>query len=104
MSAAPRRDPTITRNPSTQGSKVRLASDGTCFVYKPFGPLKPGEQRPPGTEPPREVVACPAGFATDPAYKDCIAGVVLATEDGADCVCAVGGNPPPLPRPVPCPK
>ncbi len=98
------RDHSVARNPSAGGSQVRRASNGSCFVYKPFGPLKPGELRPPGTEPPRDPVACPAGFADDPAYKDCVDGVVLATADGGDCVCAVGGNPPPLPRPVVCPK
>jgi hypothetical protein len=106
VSAAPvaRGEHTVSRNPTTPAGAIRLASNGTCFVYKPFGPLKPGEQRPPGTEPPRETVACPAGFAADPSYKDCIEGVVLAAADGADCVCAVGGNPPPLPRAVVCPK
>jgi hypothetical protein len=93
----------VSLNPLSQGSAVRLASNGTCFVYLPFGPLKPGEQRPPGTEPPRAAVSCPAGFAADSAYRDCIEGVVLA-KAASDCVCAIGGNPPPLPRPVNCPK
>jgi len=101
---AARQDHDLPRNPLAKGTTVRLASNGSCFVYQPFSPLKPGEQRPPGTEPPRKAVTCPADFANDPAYRDCIDGVVLAKADSSDCVCSVGGNPPPPPRLVVCPK
>lgn len=94
----------VTKNPLSQGAVVRLAHDKTCFVYQPFPPLRPNEQRPPGTEPPRKKVPCPAGMESEPSYLDCLEGAVLASGDPPSCVCAVGGNPPPPPRPVVCPK
>lgn len=104
-SAPSKRDYTISKNPLVDGKPARLATDKTCFVYLPFGPLKPNEQRPPGTEPPRKKIPCPSGMASDPGYLACFEGTIFAAEgDPPDCQCAVGGNPPPLPTSVTCPK
>lgn len=104
-STASKREHTLAKNPNIDGKPVRLAPDKTCFVYLPFPPLKPNEQRPPGTEPPRKKVACPPGMDADPAYLACFYGTIFAAEgEPPDCECSVGGNPPPLPTTVPCPR
>jgi hypothetical protein len=71
-----------------------------CFVYLPFPPLRAGEDRPPGSAPPRETVPCPPIMST-PTFQQCRGGTVTRASD--QCSCFVGGNPPPPPRPVPCP-
>ena len=91
-----------TQNPTdADGRPIRRAYSGAgCFVYLPFPPLEEGEMRPPGSEPPRKSVTCPALMAT-PTFEQCRGGTVLRA--GEQCTCHVGGNPPPPPRDVPCP-
>ena len=74
------------------GRHIRRAYQGQgCFVYLPFGPLKPGEQRVPGTEPPQHRLPCPPAMA-DAAYDACRGGVL--SRQAGSCVCNSPGNPP----------
>jgi hypothetical protein len=92
-------------NPRDANDRViKKAWDGNgCFVELPFPPLLPGQQRPPGTPPPRQKVTCPTTM-NDPAYDACKGGVLYTTETRSSCVCFVMGNPPPPPRREACPK
>jgi hypothetical protein len=76
-----------------QGRTIHLDYDGEgCFVELPYPPLKPGEQRFPGTPPPRQDAPCPPEMG-DPAYASCRGGVVRTTASGS-CECFLMANPP----------
>lgn len=83
------------------GRTIHLAynADDRCFVYLPFPPLRPGEQRPPGTAPPSRDVPCPAEMQNE-AYRSCRGGIV--SYKGEACECFEHGNPPRV-SPNPCP-
>lgn len=90
-------------NPRDAENRTVFRDNGErCYVELPFPPLKPGEQRPPGSAPPTRNVACPAEIL-DPAFAECRGGA-LERQPSGECTCFVMGNPPPPPRPVPCPK
>jgi hypothetical protein len=95
--------PNVLNAKDSAGRAIFRAESGPgCYVELPFGPLKPGEQRPPGTPPPRKNVACPAAMK-DPAYDACLGGTIHAKTDKSACVCFVMGNPPEVPRAISCP-
>src|SRR5262245_57914297 len=53
--------PTVLNPKDASGRAIfRDEKPDRCYVELPFGPLKPGEQRPPGTAPPQQNLACPA--------------------------------------------
>jgi hypothetical protein len=86
------------------GRVIHKAWDGKgCFVELPFPPLLPGQQRPPGTPPPMQKMACPAAL-NDPAYDSCKGGIVYTNAQKSGCICFVMGNPPPIPTRMACPK
>jgi hypothetical protein len=84
-----------------QHGRVFRKQEAVCYVNLPFPPQEgpPVSFRPP----PQQEVACPPSM-TDPAWAECAHGTVTSTDDGAECLCAVMGNPPPPPRVVSCPK
>jgi hypothetical protein len=94
----------VQQNPSDpQGRTIFVASDDSCFVQLPrkdqSKPLPPGApwfaQGP---------VDCPAAL-DDPAWDDCQYGTLEAVKGSSDCYCVQpGGNPPPPPSKVACPK
>lgn len=90
-------------NPSgAEGRTTYRAYQGDgCFVYLPFPPLKPGEQRVPGTAPPMQPAECPPRLL-DPAYESCRGGQLNRKPDGV-CECFQPGNPPRV-RPNDCPS
>lgn len=86
------------------GRVIHKAWDGNgCFVELPFPPLLPGQQRPPGTPPPTQKLACPAAL-NHPAYDSCKGGIVYTNAQKSGCICFVMGNPPPIPTRMTCPK
>jgi len=79
---------------------IFAAPDGSCFVNLPFveAPTSGGVPHP------TKAVPCPSGM-DHPSWRECAGEVIRASEDGDDCVCEVGGNPPPptVPR-ITCPR
>lgn len=96
--------PNLLNPKDAAGRVIHRAWHGSgCYVELPFAALKPGEQRPPGTAPPTNPVACPPAM-TDPAYTQCRGGTISQNGAGDACICFIMGNPPPLPKAVPCPS
>ncbi len=70
-----------------------------CFVELPW---PKGQPRLPGQVKAQDV-PCPPQM-TSAAWAACPGGTINAKKDGAaECACFQTGNPPPLPRKVPCP-
>ncbi len=90
-------------NPKDKDGRAIFLSGGTnCYVELPFGPLKPNEQRPPGTPPPHKTVTCPKELS-GPAWEACQGGTIHSKDDGKSCVCFRMGNPPYPPNLTTCP-
>lgn len=92
------------QNPSdAQGRMIYVASDDTCYVQLPL--KKPPEHMLPGMPwYAQGPVDCPAEL-DDPAWDECQYGTLEAVEGKAECYCIQpGGNPPPPPSKVACPK
>jgi hypothetical protein len=102
-SSAPKSDGLLNARDAKGRAIFRTGSKGQpeCYVELPFPPLKPNEERYPGTPPPQESVKCPPSML-DAAFLECAFGTVTLKE--ARCECFVMGNPPPPPRTVSCPK
>ena len=94
---------TVLNSADGKGRTIFTDGKGSCYVELPFGPLKPGELRPPGTPPPHEAVTCTAHMK-DPAWKKCEYGTMHTNPSGSQCVCFRMGNPPPPPWKTDCPK
>ena len=90
-------------NPKDPEGRAIFLSDGAkCYVELPFGPLKPGQTRVPGTAPKHKDVTCPKELA-GPAWEACKGGSIQSDDAGTSCICFHMGNPPPLPRSIACP-
>jgi hypothetical protein len=94
----------VPRNPTdAQGRTIYVASDDTCYVQLPM--KNPPKNMVPGM-PWYDIgpVDCPAEL-DDPAWDDCQYGTLEAVKGKADCYCVrSGGNPPPPPAKIACPK
>lgn len=96
----------VPQNPKgdPEGHVAYLAPDDRCYVEVPMKPPIP--PLPTGGRPFDNVyVDCPPEM-DDPAWDSCTWGTLSAnTKKANDCVCIpMGGNPPPPPVGVACPK
>jgi hypothetical protein len=83
-----------------EGRTIFIDGDGDCYVMLPF----PADQRRhPGMRGPTQNLACPAEMAS-PEWGECANGVIKLDVSAEECICYIGGNPPPPPRQVTCPE
>ena len=93
------------KNPTdADGRTLYVDSSDTCYVEVPPKAL-PKTPMPPGLRMMDHLALdCPA-IMDDPAWDECAYGPLMKNKSKPECYCmALGGNPPPPPRLVACPK
>jgi len=95
----------VDKNPKdADGRTIYVSNDDSCFVEVPIK-TPPKTPLPSGSRYVDDVpLDCPAAL-DDPAWDECSWGTLLAHKTKPECYCtSLGGNPPPPPRLVACPK